>query len=396
MKSGIILTAILVVVSANLSYAEVESELHFSPFWDFYSDNRFSTIASGKGCTGIAGANDISGAVLNPASLEIDKRCQFHFEYVYKSKVEWLEEVLDDVYLKQLHPTVLAGLGFHFNDYLQAGILYYTNNNYKLDLGAVTVIDEIGHEIGRSFCYNKFKITSFSLPVVLCCKDIIRFGVNISYSHYSLEEVLVGEWYEGKECVGKANFYKIVPKFGAIIFPLKNLSLGLTFLPETKETIVKEWSSDRNRWLKLKEPIKREWFNPLDENFQPNVLPLKIGIGLQYKLDKIPIHFSLDYNYSNNSKDELLMDRNDIHFGLEYDINNHLTLRTGFFKQQDYRNRTLEWCNKLGDYGQIFITFGTSFKVEYFVLNFSVMDSHLFSTGEIEQTYINTGATCSF
>ncbi|MEJ2307233.1 MAG: hypothetical protein P8Y30_06795 [candidate division WOR-3 bacterium] len=131
-----------------------------------------------------------------------------------------------------------------------------------------------------------------------------------------------------------------------------------------------------------------------------NVFPTKIGIGINYKFNSFPLSLSFDYIRSHNSIEENLIDRNDIHLGLEYDIINNFKLRTGFFTQRDYRNsETQEYYQEnfgIGNYNQIFTTFGLSYKISSLALNLSLMDSHLFSNGYIEQTYLNTGITYGF
>ena len=54
-------------------------------FWDFYSNNRMSTINAGKGYSGVAGDNDIVGIILNPASMNIKNKFEVHAEYVNKT-----------------------------------------------------------------------------------------------------------------------------------------------------------------------------------------------------------------------------------------------------------------------------------------------------------------------
>ena len=371
MKVINILIPIFVILTISLSYSQVvqvgNSELLFSSFWDFYSYNRLSTSACGKGYTGIGDTNGIDGVILNPASLSIGDRYQFYFEYIYKNNVQWLKGLFDNLYLKELHPTFLIGAGFNLNDYLSTGIVYCTNNSYKMDSIESAITDEYGNIIDSVYIFNELKISSFLIPIIFSYKDIIKLGVNLSYSNYTSRDI----WIE--KDTGKVSFNKFIPKFGVIVFPLKNLSIGLTYLPETKETITKKWT------------------NREDEEYQPNVFPLRFGVGIQYELNAIPISFSLDYNYSNDSKDIILENRKDIHFGLEYDIIKNLALRAGFFSQRDYRSKNINWFDAIGDYDQIFTTLGLSYKITYFTLNLSMMNSNLFSKGKIEQTYINVG-----
>ena len=117
---------------------------------------------------------------------------------------------------------------------------------------------------------------------------------------------------------------------------------------------------------------------------------------MQYKPDTSPMSFLIDYNYSNDSKDEKLANRSDIHFGAEYDIDNSFTLRTGFFSQKDYRNKEIDWFDDVGVYSQIFTAMGISYKRDSFTLNLAAMDSHLFSSGKMKQTYINAGMSYDF
>ena len=82
----------------------------FLPFWDFYSVNYLSSKAAGRGYTGIAGDNDISGTIFNPASLELKDKFQVYGEYVFKSNLSAEPNIYFD--LKELHPVMLAGFGF--------------------------------------------------------------------------------------------------------------------------------------------------------------------------------------------------------------------------------------------------------------------------------------------
>ena len=60
----------------------------FQSFWDFYTDNRISTAACGRGYTGIACTDDLSGIFINPASFSRNGKRQFYFEYIYKNNLK--------------------------------------------------------------------------------------------------------------------------------------------------------------------------------------------------------------------------------------------------------------------------------------------------------------------
>ena len=353
-----------------------DSYLPFESFWDFYTDNRISSSACGMGYTGVASTGDISNAFINPASLSLENKKQIYFEYVYKNDIEWIA----DIRYKNLNPNFSLGFGLPINDYLQTGITYRIENSLKTDYGEMygTGIseDEDGFiDLGVIEAYRDFKISSFSIPVVFKFKDILNIGIDLSYTnfyskYFSKEEIDTSETVSNTQMV---EFNKIRPKFGIIFFPIKNLSTGLTYLPETREAVIIE-----------------------TDTLDPNIFPSKIGIGISYKFNPIPISLSLDYKYSKNSAEEGLVNRNDIHFGLGYYINDNFTIRTGFFTQKDYRIRETQLDSYWDHHDQIFTTFGISYKVSSLILNLSLMDSHLFSSGSVEQTYFNTGISYGF
>jgi len=148
--------------------------------FDFYSENRPSTRANGKGYTGLADTNGIAGVVLNPASLNVDNKFQFHFENIHKNIVPWLVE---NTYLKEIFPAFLVGGGFRFSNYFQTGIVYYTKNSYQLESIGVeeTVFEKY------SFYYSEEgKTDSLLVTIMFNYKDKIRFGINLDYSTYNL------------------------------------------------------------------------------------------------------------------------------------------------------------------------------------------------------------------
>ena len=158
---------------------------------------------------------------------------------------------------------------------------------------------------------------------------------------------------------------------------MENLSLGMTYTPRISESITYYYYT-----------------------FGINICPTKIGIGVNYKFNSFPLSLSLDYIRSHNSVEENLTNRNDIHLGLEYDINNNFKVRTGLFTQRDYRDSEIQEYYQenfgIGSMNQIFTTLGFSYKISSATLNLSLMDSHLFSSGSVEQTYFNTGISYGF
>src|SRR6266496_4490865 len=72
-----------------------------SPFWDFYSTNYLNGTSSGKGNTGVATDNDISGAALNPATINFKNKYQVNIQYTYKTRQPWPPTLTDDLAIKE-------------------------------------------------------------------------------------------------------------------------------------------------------------------------------------------------------------------------------------------------------------------------------------------------------
>ncbi len=358
----------------------------FESSWDFYADNRISSSACGMGYTGVASTGDISSTFINPASLSLENKKQLYFEYVYKNDIDWAY----DIKYKNLNPNFSLGLGLPINDYFQTGITYRIEKSKKTDYGGIygTMISDTAEEgyieTGLLDVYKNVKISSFSIPITFKFKNILKVGIDLSYTNFYSKQGL-GEtiytdidstWTEPN--TASVSFNKIRPNLGIIVSPLENLSLGLTYLLEVKENVSIELTDTTVTYN------------------EPNIFPFKIGIGISYKFDVIPLSLSLDYKYSRNSLEENLVNRKDIHFGLGYDINNKITIRGGLFTQKDYRTKEIQSDSFWDNHDQIFNTFGMTYKVSSLAINLSIMDSHLFSDGSIEQTYVNTGISYGF
>lgn len=355
----------------------------FSSLWNFYSENRISSSTCGKGYAGVASAEDVSSVFINPASLSLEKNNSIYFEYVYKNDIAWIS----DIKYKNLNPNFSFAIGLPIGKHFQAGVTYRTENSFKVDYAiAATIIDpdsEEGYaEIDGEF-YKNVKISSFSLPLTTKINDRLSIGIELMYTNFYSKQSFGDLYTDSTTIVSNAitaDFNKIRVKFGIVLSPVKGLSLGFTYLPETKEAVTVD-------------------FGYTSITYEPSVFPWKIGAGISYELENVPLALSLDYKYSNNSVEENLVDRHDIHFGIEYDINDKFVIRTGAFTQMDYRtvSSQLDWEEfDLGNYDQIFGTLGISYKISSLAFNLSLMDSHLFSDGTIKQTYVNTGISYGF
>ncbi len=108
---NIICIIIVFVLSSLPSFSQNNEDNILSPFWDYYSNNYLNTLSAGKGFTGIASESDITGFMLNPASIKLDTKYQLNVQYTFKSNGSWFGE---NEFLKQQLFYGSAGFGWGF------------------------------------------------------------------------------------------------------------------------------------------------------------------------------------------------------------------------------------------------------------------------------------------
>jgi hypothetical protein len=372
--------ALFILISNQLIFSQTTNyqsdEWLISPFWDFYSDNRLSTVASGKGYTGLASVNDISGILINPATFNSDTKYHAHISTIFKSKVQWLPEITTGIYLKEVFPTVFAGFGYKISKYFQTGFVYHNSNSHLLDLGEIIQTDEFGNVIGKFEAYERFNTHSFTIPLIANLTNF-RMGVNLTYSYFTgfknFSEGLVSS--TGVQ-EGKARFGKFIPQFGFQFTPVKYFSFGSSYTPEFTQTVVWNWS------------------NGSTETSNPQKYPTRFSSGVEFRLKYFNIDF--DYNFTHSSVDYRLKNRHDIHFGMEYPIDKKWMVRMGFFTLKDYRNENMNSIIPPESLSQFFLTLGATMKFKNGVINIALMDSHLSSTGTVKTTLVNAGLSLNY
>ncbi len=384
MKSFVILFFYLFFTGTDYSQPSAQPDPNFNVSWDFYSNNRMSTVNAGRGYAGIAGQNDISGVVLNPASLSLNEKFQVHGEYVYKSDVPWGRSFglgFNEMNLKPVDPSFMISGAYKITDFLQTGLIWNTINSRRLDLGELIYTNEFGEQINKIDAYQDMKISTLMLSVVYNYKNRIKAGINfigLYYHGYLNYMTTINNPNTPQDA--KVDVLNFNAQFGFVANPLKNLSIGGTFTPEVKQLF--QWrASDGTTFT----------------NSLSNIFPMKIGLGAEYRFSKIPLKLSFDYNYYNTSKQQGLKDRHDFNFGVEYDLLKQLTLRTGFFTLKDYRQSgpNYIYLDPIGKYDEYFLTIGGTYKFRKLSASIALMDSHI-STGLIQQTLINGGITMDF
>ncbi len=358
------------------------NDIMLSSYWDFYSNNYLSSQSSSRGFTGIAGENDLSGTVLNPAALTINKKWTVYGEYTYKSNMTWLRTLgFPDTDLKQYHPSLSAGAGYKINDYFSAGLMYYNSNSHKFSYNFIRT-NEFGETIETYEAYDKASISTISMPLVFKYKSILKLGISLNYSFF--HRVMGPYGNIGNEIIFddvKANFQKFYPIAGVVITPVKQWSIGFVFKPELREKIVWEFPNGTTET------------NPYE-----NIFPMHLGAGTKVSISKINLNLYADYNYYKTSVEEIMKDRHNFNAGAEYLYDKNLVLRLGFFTMFDNRNfdGSVTWLEPEDKYTQYFITVGSSFTHKNITYSLAFMDSHLLSTGYLSQSLLNAGLSYNF
>ncbi len=368
----------------SVTYEVDATEMSFNPFFNFYSNNRLSALASGRGYTGIADQGNISLATLNPAAMDLDRTWQIYYEYVNKNGLEYTESNTD-LCFDNYKTGFVSAIGLKLNNF-QTGVIYYRKDSYDFSYLQPCYYND--NLVDSLDFHLKASIKNITVPIIYTYKNFLKVGLGVQIQSYRSNEpyAMLGQGGISHILHGKVDFTLVRPRFGFVIFPRKNLSFGMFLLPQAKKEIEKDYE----------EPYA-------DLKFEANTFPAELGAGIKYQPTFIPLSILLDYNYSNDSVYDELLDRHDFNLGLEYSYKNVLTLRTGFFTQMDYRD--LDETITVGDeeydywsddvsYDQYFVTFGLSYLWKSLRFDCSVMDSKLISKGDINQRYLNFG--CSF
>ena len=361
----------------------------FAPTFNFYSDNHLSVIASGRGYTGVASRGDLSLALINPASLELDKNKQFYFEHGIKNDIDWMKDYMDDIRVRKYKPGNVYGFGMRIKKNIQFGIMYSKSSSYHYDIEKLYYYDYSIDKLDSLHFQAKVSISSVSIPITYSYKNHLKVGLIVFFNQCVSEnhEFFYNQYGVPLVVTGKVNFILSRIKLGMLITPFKNFDFGISYLLEESDMIIKDVGS-------LGRMIYTE-----------NTFPMELIVGATYRLRKIPVIFLFDYKNSNDSKYFYLENQNNFHFGIEFFYKENIIFRSGFFTQFDYRNLDAKiiydteeenyWFDD-SSYDQYFITFGFSYLWKILKFNFSIMDSHLFSPGTVKQTYINSGLSIDF
>lgn len=331
----------------------------YNPYFDFYSNNYLGSIAAGRGYTGVASFGSIESTLLNPASLKIDSKTDFYYEFGAKNNINYYENT-------ELNPhksSFMVGGAIQISDQLQAGVIYGTKSSLYYDAFKVSI--DYGTNTGIYQIFFNKSCNIISIPVSYNLNDNLSFGAGLNFELYKSVQSQVLQTYYGP------NYFKAKAEFGLVrvslgsIYKLKSFTFGASFLTQANKSIEEKLDN-----YKL--------------TYEPNEFPWELRAGLNYKLSNIPLSLLADFNYSNTSVYEEYENKLDFNLGSEYSLKT-LNLRLGYFSQLDHRN--LDYTDSEGeDYWETiikqerhFITLGASFAWKALEFSTSYFTSELLS-----------------
>jgi len=399
-KKVLYFVAVLLPFSFN-SLCEVKAgnkpEMHYSVFWDFYSTNDMGARVWAMGGAGVANVNDVTAMVINPAAFDFDDRFQIYFEVLNKSKNRWMKVIPRSGYYlesRSVLPT-FVGFGYNIAERVTTGLGYASPEYYKMDLGEMPLpppimeppLDQTMHP------YDKFELRQLVWPIKFEASRCVSLGVNLNYSFLSLDQWGYytndpQDWRTKIPITKVSDVHFLSFKLGALVgisqllnLQAGNVSLGMTYTPQESFRPKVEWRSSMYYW---------------EESFGETILPRRLELGMRISDLSFPLNFAGDVKFHDNSEIEDLVDRWDIHLGCEWESTDNLAFQFGYFARLDYRDPDVGWLDEVGEYDQHFLTAGVRISLYDYLLQFSIRDSHLLSSGLIETTQMSVGGGVGF
>ncbi len=377
------LLALIFIFFSTVTFSQYD-DYRFNSFFEFYTNNYLNTESSGRGFTGLAFENDISGLIINPATVTLNKKYQLNFQYTFKGRQPWLENMgFNDIGLKHQLFSASAGFGWKVNKNFQTGFVYSNPQGMYFDLGEIIRTDEFGNELGRYDGYENISKHSFSIPLIINAGSLTSaVNLNYIYARFSTPGVLFTtiEYPNGNSNVddftGHTNIFKtdigLMYKLSQFLTAGISVSTGMI----------------TNNTYKLPDGSRETTHS---------TIPWKGGTGFSYLIPNSQWKIGFDYIYNRTSAIRNLKDRHDFHLGTEGPVNKNVIFRAGFFTMLDNRidNGSVDWFDKPGDYDQYFITLGGSYINKDTKYNLALMTSQI-SPGKIKNLIINGGVTFNF
>lgn len=353
----------------------------YHPYSDFYSENFLGVDTAGRGYSGVANIGGIEATLINPASLQIENKIQFYYEYGSKKKMDYLKEYYNNSELSQYKKGIFLGLAYKISDYFQAGLFYGNKYSIKTYFGTLYILDYNYQPIDSLQSYFKKKCSTLNVPISYQHSDNFRIGASINFEIYESEEpVILFDYYGNYEIhKGKADFVKIRTTIGFILSLHKYITFGTSFLSSTKTNVIEDV-----KWYKVK--------------YKANIFPWELRTGLMYSSPNIPLNLFVDFQHVHTSDYHDLKNRNDFFVGAEYKLKKYI-FRLGYMTQNEYRDLSLKINDEtdlwLDDkpHRRHFLTLGGSCEWKSLKFSLAYMDSKILSPNEEDQKYFKLSIT---
>ncbi|MDP3113846.1 MAG: hypothetical protein Q8M98_03625 [Candidatus Cloacimonadaceae bacterium] len=263
-----------------------------NPFYDSFSRNYLSTMAMGRGNTGVAMQGGVESILHNPAAYKPDK-VSLHLEMLIKPPVNTDSYGSEDRFTSPV-PFGMLAIGGKLSSKLTAGMVYslpktivYDDFDILMNLGA--------YFLQRYPTFNLHQITANAGYHF----ENLHLGVNLHNQLYYQSEVTILRSFESI-----SNTRYILRPQAGILYKTDIGSLGLSYTPEQKI----DWD------LKFVQ--------------YDTVLPMNVGAGIS--LNKKNMRLTADLEYENFSAvSDRYNDRLAIKMGIENDVRK-FTYRYGY------------------------------------------------------------------
>jgi hypothetical protein len=346
---------------------------------EFARHSFLSPEARGRGYAGVGDRGDLDLTILNPASFSVPADLD-----LFVSAGDG-NAFLDLVEFESLNGTSAmsagqrmvpfsVGIGSSIFKQLNLGLLYSRQDELFYDLGETVMTDERGNVLGVYNDYDFYRGDALTIPICIMVFNHITLGVEPRVIFHKI--TMNFAYYRGEE-----EFKTFNLRFGSVIDLNRDLSIGLTLLPQIRKEFTLQ--------LVSKNPEVISYDQPYDHTF-----PLEVQLGLKYKGIENRLAIFGDLDYQRSSVDPTLGDRWDIRLGAEYDINSIVRLRTGFLTTGDIR----EYENMLSDvkYSVAYFTLGGRLSFQHLSLDASMITSRLIPISDYKNTSFNIGFNVPF
>jgi hypothetical protein len=275
-----IISLCVLIFSSIQVFPQSNEDYTLSGFWDFYGYNYLNTQSAGRGFAGIASENDISGILLNPASVNIEKKYQVNAQYTFKTTQKWLKS--DNISLKQQLFSGSLGFGYRINRHFQTGFVY--NNPASHYYGAEIIkSDPFGFESSRYYYFVNNSFHSFNVPFAYSGNNF-RAGLNISYSYtrYTIPREAITTlnnpmgFSTGSDFSAASSFIRA--QTGLIYVLNENVTIGVSVT-----------SGGRSK-------VKQTYPDGSTSDTMTAVQPWKAGAGIEYNIPQTKLKLLADYN----------------------------------------------------------------------------------------------------